>query len=57
MRYRFVAFMVAGALVGCQPQSTPLPTREKTIDRVKDDLQKAQDEAARRRAEAEQAAK
>ncbi|MCA3211294.1 MAG: hypothetical protein ING52_03615 [Burkholderiales bacterium] len=57
MRYRFVAVMVAGALVGCQPQSTPLPTREKTIDRVKDDLQKAQDEAARRRAEAEQAAK
>jgi hypothetical protein len=47
----------AALLAACQPQSTPLPTREKTIDRVQDDLRKAQDEAARRRAEADAAAK
>ena len=57
MRYPFAVFALAGLLAACQPQSTPLPTREKTIDRAKDDLQKAQDEAAKRRAEAEQVVK
>lgn len=57
MRYPFSIFAVAGLLVACEPQNVPLPTREKTIDRVKDDLQKAQAEAAKRRAEAEQAVK
>jgi hypothetical protein len=57
MRHPFAIFVLAGLLAACQPQSTPLPTREKTIDRAKDDLQKAQDEAAKRRAEAEQVVK
>ena len=37
--------------------STPLPTREKTIGRVEQSLQKADEEAAKRRAEIDNATK
>lgn len=45
-------------LVGCsRPGSgdTPLPTKERTIGRVQEGLQKADDEAAKRRAEIDKA--
>ena len=61
---RLVAgIMAAAALlgsVGCtpreaEPAATPLPTRQSTIDPVKQKLDAAQQEAERRRNEAERA--
>jgi len=53
---------VSGALplTACsrdEPAATPLPTREKTIGRVEQSLQKADDEAAKRREEIDNATK
>lgn len=42
------AFLLAFALGGCQPSSpppTPLPTKEKTIDKVKTEIDKAMQQA------------
>ncbi|MCE2971717.1 MAG: hypothetical protein LW847_16145 [Burkholderiales bacterium] len=46
-------------LAGCsgKPEDTPLPTRDKTIGRVEDQLKKADEEAAKRRAEIDAASK
>ena len=44
MRAALFAWCCAVALVACQPANpppTPLPTKEKTIDKVKDDIDKA----------------
>ncbi len=58
-RRRLVAALVALGLAACsdKPADTPLPTREKTIGRVEDQLKKADEEAAKRRAEIDAATK
>lgn len=43
-----IAILVCVASLGCQPANpppTPLPTKEKTIDKVKNDVDKAMREA------------
>jgi hypothetical protein len=62
---RLVAGVMAAAAllgggIGCtpragEPAATPLPTRQSTIDPVKQKLDAAQQEAERRRSEAERA--
>lgn len=54
------AAALLGAFTGCtpreaEPAATPLPTRQSTIDPVKQKLDAAQQEAERRRNEAERA--
>ena len=44
-----VAPLAAGCTKSDAPASTPLPTREKTIGRVQQQLQKADEETAKRR--------
>jgi hypothetical protein len=46
-----IGMAVLLAACGGKPQDTPLPTRDKTIGRVEDQLKKAEDESAKRRAE------
>jgi|GEM_PF-1123630 len=55
---RLVALLVAAAalVTGCQPSNpppTPLPTKEKTIDRVNAELERAREQAERRTRAAE----
>jgi len=56
-----LAFVMAVDLAGCRPRedtaSTPLPTRQTTIDPVVKKLDAAQQEAERRRTEADGADK
>jgi hypothetical protein len=49
------ALLLLAACSG-KPQDTPLPTRDKTIGRVEDQLKKADEEAAKRRAAIDAAA-
>lgn len=44
-----VALLAAGCMRTDAPASTPLPTKEKTIGRVQQQLQKADEETAKRR--------
>lgn len=58
-RMVLLALMLAGVLTACsrsEPVSTPLPTKEGTIGRVNQGLDKADQDAARRREELERAA-
>ncbi len=54
----FVALILLGlALLGCQPSNpppTPLPTKEKTIDKVKNDLDAATEKRMKELREAEE---
>jgi hypothetical protein len=56
-----LAFVMAVAFTGCAPReetaSTPLPTRQTTVDPVLKKLDAVQQEAERRRAEADGAGK
>jgi hypothetical protein len=63
MRVRILIFIAiltcCACVVGCQPSNpppTPLPTKEKTIDKVKNDVDKAMREA-REKLEAEDTTK
>ena len=49
--------LLLGACSRDEAAATPLPTREKTIGRVEQSLQKADDEAAKRREEIDNATK
>ena len=64
MDARIAAVMIAvAALIGCkgresvEPASTPLPTRQTTIDPVNKKLDTAREDAERRRAQVDAAAK
>ena len=56
---RFIGLVVALSAVACSPQrdSTPLPTKQTTIDPVMKKLDAATQQADRRREEMEAAAK
>lgn len=57
MRNAWVVMLALG-LAACgrpEPVSTPLPTKQGTIGRVNQGLEKADEEAAKRRAEVERA--
>ena len=56
MRSTVLAVLLLTALVGCQPANpppTPLPTKEKTIDKVKGEIDKAMKQAEDLRKDAE----
>lgn len=59
MRRPWISWPILLLLVACggKPEQTPLPTRDKTIGRVEDQLKKADEEAAKRRAEIDAATK
>lgn len=57
---KIVMAVALALLVACgksEPVATPLPTKERTIGRVQEGLQKADEEAAKRRAAIDEAAK
>lgn len=60
MRITMLLCTIASVLaLGCsrpEPVSTPLPTKERTIGRVQQGLEKADEDAAKRREELERAA-
>ncbi|MGL4234246.1 MAG: hypothetical protein ACRDAM_15415 [Casimicrobium sp.] len=56
MQLFVVVLAACVALIGCQPSNpppTPLPTKEKTIDKVKNDVDQAMKKAQEVREEAE----
>jgi hypothetical protein len=61
IRAAFAGLVIVGVICACTPREdearTPLPTRQTTIDPVKQKLDAAQQETDKRRAEIEQAVK
>ncbi len=60
MPTRIVPVLCAAIIAACgqtEPASAPLPTKDKTIGRVQDSLQKADDDAAQRRRQIEDSGK
>jgi hypothetical protein len=52
-----VCMAIVTACGKSEPASTPLPTKDKTIGRVQDSLQKADDDAAKQRRQIEDSVK
>jgi hypothetical protein len=61
IRSACAGLLIAGVICACTPREdearTPLPTRQTTIDPVKQKLEAAQQETEKRRAEIDQATK